>query len=37
MSESLRLLGYWIFYFGAARRVAQPLFQAASDYLFDTR
>ncbi|HEX3316751.1 MAG TPA: alpha-(1-_3)-arabinofuranosyltransferase family protein [Solirubrobacteraceae bacterium] len=36
MSESFRLLGYWIFYFwGGYGGVPQPLFQSASTYLFD--
>jgi arabinofuranan 3-O-arabinosyltransferase len=36
MSESFRLLGYWIFYFwGGFGGVPQPLFQSASTYLFD--
>ena len=36
MSESLRLLGYWIFYFWTGYGGAQqPLYQSASTYLFD--
>jgi hypothetical protein len=36
MSESLRLLGYWIFYFWTGYGGAQqPLYESASTYLFD--
>jgi hypothetical protein len=36
MSESLRVLGYWIFYFWTGYGGAQqPLYESASTYLFD--